>query len=258
MQPADLELGERAEHALARALAVGGPDDELADQVVVVLRHGVALRVPTVPAHAGAAREPQVRDGAGRGGEVRGRVLGVDAALDRVAGVHDVVGGERQRLTGRDPQLLGDEVELRDLFGDAVLHLEAGVHLEEPELAVLVEALDGAGVHVAAATRHLHRGLVHRGADLGAELGGRALLDELLVAALRGAVALAQADDVAVRVGEDLQLDVTGTGEVALHVALAPPEVGDGFTRRRLERLGGVVGAVRDLQARDRHRRTRP
>ena len=89
----------------------------------------------------------------GEGSEVGGRVLGVDAALDRVPGVHDVVGGERQRLTRGDAQLLGDEVELGDLLGDAVLHLEAGVHLEEPELAVLVEALDGAGVHVAAAAR---------------------------------------------------------------------------------------------------------
>ena len=116
--------------------------------------------------------------------------------------------GERERLAGGDAQLLGDEVELRDLLGDAVLHLEAGVHLEEPEVAVLVEALDGAGVDVAAAARDLHRGLAHRGADLVAQRGRGALLDELLVAALRRAVALAEAHDVAVRVGEDLQLDV--------------------------------------------------
>ena len=34
------------------ALAVGAPHDELADQVVVVLRDGVALGVAAVPAHA--------------------------------------------------------------------------------------------------------------------------------------------------------------------------------------------------------------
>ena len=72
---------------------------------------------------------------------------------------------------GRDAQLLGDEVERRDHLGDAVLHLEARVHLEEPELAVLVEALDGARVHVAARARHLHRGLAHRGADRVVERG---------------------------------------------------------------------------------------
>ena len=63
--PRDLELAQRAQHAVTRRLAVGGPHDELADQVVVVLRDGVALRVAAVPAHAGTAREPQAGDGAG-------------------------------------------------------------------------------------------------------------------------------------------------------------------------------------------------
>ena len=57
-----------------------------------------------------------------------------------------VVLGERQRLAGRDPDLLGDEVEPGHHLGDRVLDLEPGVHLEEEEVAVLVEELDGAGV----------------------------------------------------------------------------------------------------------------
>ncbi len=135
---------------MTRRLAVGPPDDELADEVVVVLGDGVALRVAAVPPDAGTAGQPQVGDRAGGGEEALGGVLGVDAALDRVAAVLDVGGGERQRLTRCHAQLLGDEVERRDLLGDAVLDLQARVHLEEPELAVLVEALDGARVHVAA------------------------------------------------------------------------------------------------------------
>ena len=46
----------------------------------------------------------------------------------------------------------------------------------------------------------------------------RRLLDELLVAALDRAVALAETDRVAVRVGEDLDLDVARVGQVALEV----------------------------------------
>ena len=61
--------------------------------------------------------------------------------LDRVAAPLDRVLGERQRLAGRDADLLGDEVERRDHLGDAVLDLEPGVHLEEPELAVLVAGI---------------------------------------------------------------------------------------------------------------------
>ena len=132
------------------AVAVGRPHDELADEVVVVLRDGVALVVAAVPAHAGPGGDAQPGDRAGRGQEALRRVLGVDAALDRVAAAHDGVLGERQRLAVGDADLLGDEVELGDHLGDAVLDLEPGVHLEEEELAVLVEHLDGAGVHVAA------------------------------------------------------------------------------------------------------------
>ena len=106
-----------------------------------------------------------------------------------------------------------------------MLDLEAGVHLEEVELAVLVEELDGAGVDVVAAVGDLDRGLAHRLAtDLVGEAGRRALLDQLLVAALRRAVALAEPHAVAVRVGDHLHLDVAGLGEVALHVALVRPK----------------------------------
>ena len=98
-----------------------------------------------------------------------GGVLGVDAALDGVAPPHDVVLRERQRLARGDAQLQLDEVEADDHLGDRVLDLQAGVHLEEEELAVLEEELDGAGVDVVARVGHLHRGVAHRGADVGGE-----------------------------------------------------------------------------------------
>ena len=48
--------------------------------------------------------------------------------------------------------------------------------------------------------------------------GAGRLLDQLLVAALDGAVALAEVDDVAVLVGQHLDLDVARVGQVALEV----------------------------------------
>ena len=51
------------------------------------------------------------------------------------------------------------------------------------------------------------------------------LLDELLVTALDRAVALAEMDDVAVRVGEHLHLDVARIVEVALDVHRGVGEV---------------------------------
>ena len=92
-----------------------------------------------------------------RPGEGRNRPPAGSSALMRTSMAWprsvDVVLGERQRLARGDPDLLGDEVDARHQLGDGVLDLQAGVHLEEEELAVLVEELDGAGVEVAAGLR---------------------------------------------------------------------------------------------------------
>ena len=70
-------------------------------------------------------------------------------------------------------QLPLDEVEAGHELGDGVLDLEAGVHLQEVELAVLVEELDGAGVDVAARLGDPDRRLAHGLADVVGEVGGR-------------------------------------------------------------------------------------
>ena len=164
---------------------------------------------------------------------------------------------ERDSPARRDLQLEFDEVHADDELGHRVLDLEPRVHLEEEEVAVLVEELDRAGVDVAACLRHFHGRLAHRLADGVGKLGRRALLDELLVAALARAVALAEPHGVAVRVGEDLHLDVTGPGEVALEVALAAAEALERLGLRRLERAGRVLGP-RPRACRARRRRTPP
>ena len=69
------------------------------------------------------------------------------------------------------------------------------------------------------------------------------------MAALHGAVALAEPHRVAVGVGEDLDLDVAGPGEVLLEVRLGAAEVGLGLAGRRVERRLRVLGVVDDLHA---------
>ena len=84
----------------------------------------------------------------GDGANVTG-ILGVDAALDRVAGERHVPLLERQPLARRDADLLLDDVDAGDELGDRVLDLDAGVDLEEEEVALVVEQeLEGAGVGV--------------------------------------------------------------------------------------------------------------
>jgi hypothetical protein len=78
-------------------------------------------------------------------------MLGVDAALDGVAANFELRGQNGvQPLSGGDAQLRLHDVHAGDGLGDGVLHLDAGVHLDEVELAVLVhQEFDRAGVLVA-------------------------------------------------------------------------------------------------------------
>lgn len=74
-------------------------------------------------------------------------VFGVDAAFDGVTSWLE--GFSFQAAACGDVDLLADEIDVVALLGDRMLHLDAGVHLHEVELLVLVEQeLDGAGAFV--------------------------------------------------------------------------------------------------------------
>jgi hypothetical protein len=68
-----------------------------------------------------------------------------------VAGEQDVVLGDAQRIPLSDPDLLRDQVEPGDRFGDRVLNLDTRVHLEEVERPVfgLHQELDGTEAPIA-------------------------------------------------------------------------------------------------------------
>src|SRR4051812_48407683 len=186
-----------------------------------------------------------------RGGrEVLGRVLGVDAALDRVAVPADVVLAEADRLARGDQDLLAHDVDARDGLGHAVLDLHARVHLQEEVLAVLgQQALDRARAAVVNGLRGLSRDLADALAQLLVDQGRRRLLDQLLMAALDRAVALAEVDHVAVAVGQDLDLDVPRIRQVALEVDGGVREELLALARGALEGVLELVGLERDPEA---------
>ena len=128
-------------------------------------------------------------------------------------------------LAGGDAQLRLHEVDAGDGFCDRVLHLDARVHLDEVELALRIhQELDGACVLVA----NLGEAAAKRPADLFAHLGRdlqrRRFFNQLLMAALDGALALKERSHVAVFVGQHLELDVARLLDELLHVELAVAE----------------------------------
>lgn len=221
-----------AKDAVDGGLAGGAPGDELGEHGVVVDGDGPAGVDAGVEADAGAGGFGELGDFAGGGEEFVVGVLGVDSAFDGGSAPGDVRLGEGEMGSGGDVELEVNEVEAGDEFGDGVFDLEAGVHFEEVEVAVGVdEEFGGSGVVVAGGPGDAEGGLSHGFAEFGilGDEGGGALLDDLLVAALEGAFAFAEVDEVSVVVAEDLDFDVAGVEDDLFEVDFGAAEGSFGF-----------------------------
>ncbi len=207
---------------------------------------GAGVRRAAVEPDTGAAGRAVVADHAGVGAEPVGGVLGGDPALQCGAGEGHLVLGEvqfRQGHPGGDAQLRDDQVAVGDLLGHRVLHLDARVHLDEDVVAALVEEeLDGARVDVADGLGELDGVGADPIPQLGVEVRSRRDLDHLLMAALHRAVALVEVHDVALRVGEDLHLDVAGVDDRLLEEHRGVAERGLGLAHGRVDGVPQLLG----------------
>ncbi len=137
-----------------------------------------------------------------------------------------------------------------DRLRDRVLDLEPGVQLDEGERAVRPdEELERAGVAVADVPARALGGGLHLLAQLVVERGRRRLLDQLLVAALHRALALAAREDVAVVVAEHLDLDVARRRDDLLDVERAVAERRLRLARRALVGVTEIAGFRHEAHA---------
>ena len=135
-------------------------------------------------------------------------------------------------MSGGDGDLKFDEIEPSDLFGDRMLDLQARIDFEEVEIQMGVDQeFDGAGVDVAPGAREPHSGIAHFLAQLESNDGRRRFFDDLLMTALNGALALAEGDDAAVFVGEDLDFDVAGLFQIFFEIEAGITEGVERFGR---------------------------
>ena len=217
LDAADAEFIEAAQHAVDRLRGVVGMRRDLDEQGVVVRRDdGARVGRAGIEADARAAAAAVVVDLAGVRHEVVLRVLRRDAALDGHAVAGDVFlaldadlwVGERMALGDED--LRPDDVDVRDGLGDRVLDLDARVDFDEIEVLLILvgEEFDCAGVDVVDILHDLQRSSADILAQLLRQRPCRCHLDDFLVAALDGAVALIEVDDIAVFIAHDLHFDV--------------------------------------------------
>jgi len=233
----DDEFAEGTAHAADGDLAGGTGDDELGDHRIVIRRHFIPGIYVAVHADAAATGGVPKIDLAGAGGEIAIRVFGVDAALDGVTASSGIEHVLAQRQTSGDADLLLDEVAAIDFFRDRMLHLDAGVHLHEVEVFTVVidEELDGAAVLIADLFADTDGGIAHLFAQGLGHLGAGALFDDLLVTPLHGAVALAEMDNIAESIRDDLKLDVMRLFDQLFHVHGAVAKALEGLQRSGLE-----------------------
>src|SRR5258708_36269147 len=172
-------------------------------------------------------------DQSGRGPELPRRVFGIQPYLDRCPLRERRL--ELEIVVCRLTYHPLDEIDAGDFFRDSMLHLQARVDLQEIEFL-----RDGIEDEFDRARRSIVNRLAQsngRGEQAlpqGLRQSGRgSFFDELLVAPLRRAVALAQRNDMTGTVAEYLHLDVPRTFDVLLQEQAAAAEVlfGDALHR---------------------------
>ena len=131
--------------------------------------------------------------------------------------LHGDVGlGQAQRLAAGQLQLQLDQVDPGDCLGHRVLHLEPGVHLEEENVVSYGQELNCAKAPIRNMGADPHRRLTGSRPGERRVDGCRGLLDDLLVAALHGTIAVEKVQHRSGPVPDDLDLQVAATGQVPL------------------------------------------
>lgn len=238
----DAELDQSTKH-LSAGDFVGGTLASALDQhgVVVGSDDSSCEAVATIQTDTIAASRTVNLKLAGIRLEALGRIFGRDTALNGKASGRDAVLGQTKLLQSRTSGNLDlgrHDVDTSDLFSDSVLDLDTRVDLDEVVAVLLVDQeLSGTRVAVVDGLGKLDR----VGKDSIASLDGKVLgggnLDNLLVAALNGAVTLKEMDDVAVVVTEQLDLDMLGLVKEALNEDSTVAESGLGLRGGTLEGL---------------------
>ena len=125
----------------------------------------------------------------------------------------------------RDHDLALHQVDIGHHLRHRMLHLDARVHLDEVQPPVLIhQELDRPRIPIPDLRQRLAENLANLIPQFRSHLRRRRFLQQLLMPPLDRALALAQAHDIAVLVGQHLKLNVPRMLDVLLHVQIAVAE----------------------------------
>ena len=214
---------------------VGRVHDQLGDHRVVVGRDGIAFFDAAVDAQARWQAERGER--ARRRGELHRRIFGVKPRLDRVAVDRQIVLHQSKARAFGNPQVKRDKVQPGDRFGDGMFHLNARVHLKEEILATRDQKFDRAQPAIVQRFAQAHRVACDVVQKRSGQTPGRGFLDDLLVAALKRAIAFEQVNHMPLSVTCDLHFDMAGLGQETFQQKSFGTEGGFCFAQRAFDVL---------------------
>jgi len=235
-------------HAVDGLLAVRAKGDDLADERIVIRRYLVAGIHVAIEADSISARGVEAGNRSRGGTKIFFGILGIDPAFDGVS--FGLARALRNPSPGRDMDLLANEIEANDLFGHGMLNLYAGVHFHEVKLPSFIEEeFNGSRANIPDARGTFDGRGAHGVADFFGDDGRRRFLDELLVTALNGALALVVVDDRTVRIAEDLNFDMARFVDIFFDIDVAIVECGGGFGLCHRDLLRKVVDIMDDAHS---------
>ena len=197
----------------------------LYQQAVVIRRNGgTGEAVTAVQANAIARSSAVQLQKARVGNEAHGRIFRSNAALNSITAHGNAFLRRNVNLIGvkrialRNKNLVLHDVDARNAFGHGVLYLNARIHLNEVMVAVFVQQeLHGTRAAIVHEARDFQSVFADRLALLIGQAQRRRELDNFLMAALNGTVALKKMHDVAVFVAQNLNFNVLGVLDVFLN-----------------------------------------
>ena len=236
LQARNLVLVKYPAHTFYGILAGRSPYNQLAYHRVVIDGNLVTFVNVAVNAYADAVRLRQLFDDTRRRHEVVLRVFRTDTTFDGMTALEKFFLLQVQHLVIGYTDLFFYQIHAHHFFGDGMLHLQTGVHLQKIEIAVLVhQKLDSSGSRIVHRPGGSHCLFPHLLAEFRSKERRRALLYNLLVATLDRTLAVKQMDYIAMIVTQNLKFYMMGFLHKFFQINRIIPE------RRHGLGTGGVI-----------------
>lgn len=156
---------------------------------------------------------------------------------------------QRRQIPCRQFDHHAHQIHAPDLFGDAVLHLQTGIHFEEIELSgvAVIDKLHRPGAAILHRLPEANGGVAQRLRHTRRQARRRGFLQHFLITPLHGAVTHAEGNHIALPVAKDLHFEVARPWDVFFN---KHPRIAEVVYTQTLDHVEGFRQRLRVSQTR--------